>query len=300
MAPTRPQVAGSIPAPATMGLFGTATHPSEATEWERATGIRPDFLAVFEHWVNQETPEADLGLAAELGYRRFMVTWEPWDPAGSRASQPKFSAEAILRGDHDAYIKAFADAVRISGMDEVFIRFAHEMNGDWYPWARDPQFVQAWIRVRLLFRQRNAFNAKWLWSPNADLYRDRPSWLQTVLPYWPGGLKVDYVGLTTINFGAPKSYPWFRFADRLQTASYVFEKAVLSAEMNVAFEERERWFEEMALYAGRPERPLHFTCLSQGESYAAATMETGNLAWSVTDDAPAQDGLRSLVEALHR
>lgn len=283
-----------------MGLFGAAVHPSESEAWVKATGVRPDFLAVFEDWVNQRTLADHFAKAAALGYKRFMVTWEPWDSGGSRTSQPRWSCDAILRGDHDEYIRAFADAVRTSGMDEVFMRFAHEMNGDWYPWARDPQYAEAWIRVRLLFRQRNAFNAKWLWAPNADLYRDRPSWLRSVLPYWPGGLKVDQVGLTTINFGGEKTYPWYRFADRFQTAAHVFEKPVVSAEMNVSYDEREQWFHEMALYAGRIERPLTMTCLSQGESYAAATMNTGDLSWNVTDDAVARAGLSDLVTALRR
>lgn len=285
-----------------MSFFGVAVNPTNAVEWERLTGVGPDFLAVFENWSNARTLADQFAKARELGYRRYMITWEPWDSNGDRRLQPKYSADAILRGDHDEYIKAFAVAVRDSALDEVYIRFAHEMNGNWYPWGtQDPaKYVAAWVRVRLLFRQKNAFNAKWLWSPNADLYRDRVDWLKSVLPYWPGSSKVDYVGLTTINFGADKYYPWSLFAARLDLASYVFQKPVGSSEMNTNYGDRFEWFTDLTRSAeSRIPNGLSFVCLSQGESYAEATLATGNLSWSVTTDDATHEYLKRLVETMH-
>ena len=40
----------------------------------------------------------------------------------------------IIGGAHDDYIRAWAEGVRDLGYP-LAIRFAHEMNGDWYPWS---------------------------------------------------------------------------------------------------------------------------------------------------------------------
>ena len=56
----------------------------------------------------------------------------------------------------------------------LFVRFAQEMNGDWFPWGRGVDgntardFRKAWKHVVDLFRFHGATNVRWVWSPNED------------------------------------------------------------------------------------------------------------------------------------
>jgi beta-mannanase len=51
------------------------------------------------------------------------------------------------------------------------LRFAHEMNGNWYPWSEGVngnaagQYVPAYRRVVTLFRSVGVTNVTWVWSP---------------------------------------------------------------------------------------------------------------------------------------
>lgn len=99
----------------------------------------------------------------------------------------------------------------------LFIRFAHEMNGSWYPWAewndknmnmqRDPgedtgftpdKYQAMYRNVALLFRQY-APNAALIWCPNSGLLggprRD------VFRPWYPGDDVVDWVGLDIYERG---------------------------------------------------------------------------------------------------
>jgi hypothetical protein len=85
----------------------------------------------------------------------------------------------------------------------VFIRFAHEFNGTWYPWsvtaATAPDFVTAWQRFRAL--QRQWFPAAQLvFSPNSETPAGTGlDWRQA----FPGRDAVDVVSVSYFN-----AYPW--------------------------------------------------------------------------------------------
>ncbi len=47
-----------------------------------------------------------------------------------------------------------------------FVRFAHEMNGSWYPWAQQPaEYVAAFRRVAKAVHDRSPGSAM-IWAPN--------------------------------------------------------------------------------------------------------------------------------------
>jgi hypothetical protein len=112
----------------------------------------------------------------------------------------------------------------------VLVRFAHEMNGSWYPWGQQPAlYIEKFRQVADAVHQ--APSSAMLWSPNegagypfaggehevkkdsADMHaldtngdgkltnEDDP-----YAPYWPGDDAVDWVGLSLYHFG--ESYPW--------------------------------------------------------------------------------------------
>ena len=67
----------------------------------------------------------------------------------------------------------------------VDLRYAHEMNGTWYPWSHDPiGYRRAWRHVVRVFRAAGAANVRFVWSPNPSLY----------LPPAPGGAACASIG----------------------------------------------------------------------------------------------------------
>jgi hypothetical protein len=290
-------------------LFGVAVSPFELDEWQRATGITPDLCMIFEAWARQRTLTDTLNKAKAFGHEAIAITWEPWSPTpvGTPAveqgeAQAQWSAESILDGRHDDYIDGFARALRDSNMT-VYLRFAHEMNGTWYPWHHDPEmYVAAWKYLRNRMRsQRGAWNVKFVWSPNPDLWRATPAdWLQRLLPYWPGGAAVEFVGMTMIDFGGDKYYPVAAFARQFELARQVFLKSVLAMEVNVARDRAIEWLDDLTEYVAINNHPLPLVVLSQGSSRAAAVGSTGDLGWSPVDDPEARQALQRLVRALHK
>lgn len=289
-----------------MGFFGVVASPWDIDEWEAATGIRADFPMVFEKWSRERTIEGHFAKALSAGYSRLMVTWEPWEsvPIGTPseeqgALQLKWSNDSIAGGYHDAYIRSWAETIRDSGLEMVYIRFAHEMNGHWYPWHNNPEgYVAAWRRIRSVFKKASCANARFIWAPNANLYQDKPKWLSSVLPYWPGADHVHFTGLTAINFGPPRDYSPSQFTSRFSLLRNVFGKSVGAVEMNCAYETRERWLTDFAaVVLGQS---LNFVVLSQQESRGAAAMETGEMNWSVTNDLVGLNALKVVVDALKR
>jgi hypothetical protein len=105
---------------------------------------------------------------------------------------------SIINGSQDTFIAAQADHVKKYGKP-VFLRWAWEMNGNWFPWdgahnGQDPsRFILAWRHVHDIFQQRGATNVAWVWAPN---WQSHPSASWNELDrYYPGDDYVDWVGV---------------------------------------------------------------------------------------------------------
>lgn len=98
------------------------------------------------------------------------------------------------RGDYDQmWIKALqnvrADWYRVN-RGTLYIRFAHEMNGNWYPWSvpesQIENFKTAWRRFRAI--QKSIFpEAKLVFNTNGDTSGQSYDWRNL----WPGDTEVD-------------------------------------------------------------------------------------------------------------
>ena len=112
----------------------------------------------------------------------------------------------------------------------VMIRFAHEMNGSWYPWGQQPDaYVEAFRRVAAAVHEVEG--AAMIWAPNygagypfsggryealpdtpafAALDTDADGTLTTAddpyAPYYPGDDAVDWVGMSLYHWG--NVHPW--------------------------------------------------------------------------------------------
>ena len=162
-------------------------------------GKRPNLLQWFHGWDKDFDPQ--LVIRSWKRGALPLITWEPratyqpWEP-GYDNSNDGIKLRAIIDGTWDAYIDAYAAAVRDLGLP-VAIRFAHEMNGNWFPWSEERngnqrgQYVQAWRHVHARFAAAGATNVIWIWSPN--VITGRPS--VRLAPLYPGDDVVDFVGI---------------------------------------------------------------------------------------------------------
>ena len=167
-----------------------------------------------------------------------LVTLEPYD--GLDIITPHLAAELAKR--FAAYNKRGVP---------VFLRFAHEMNGYWYPWSQQPiEYVRA-FRILASEIHKHAPLTAMLWAPNIggsyppdsggylatpgsynfkllDTNRDgRLDLLDDMYaPFYPGDDAVDWVGMSVYHWG--NTYPWgeneipeaHSFIDRI-TGNYV-------------------------------------------------------------------------------
>ena len=160
----------------------------------KAAGKSPTMLMYFNKWTQPFNPGAVVA-----SYDRGalpVIAWEPWAGQKSGDSQPAYALSKIINGDFDAYIKKYATAVAAQKWP-VAIRFAHEMNGHWYPWSeslsgnKPGQYVQMWRHVHDIFDSVGATNVIWIWSPN--ILRPVPN--VNLKNLYPGDAYVDWVGM---------------------------------------------------------------------------------------------------------
>ena len=147
-----------------------------------------------------------------------LVTLEPWDGLAAATDEAAVDLARRLAG------------YGAQGTPTI-VRFAHEMNGSWYPWGQDPAaYIAAFRRVADAVHAA-APTAAMLWAPNhgegypylGGTHQAKPgSPAETALdtdgdgrlgpgddpygPYWPGADNVDWVGMSLYHWGT--AYPW--------------------------------------------------------------------------------------------
>jgi hypothetical protein len=210
---TRTQASMGSPAPV---LFGVATPggPSlvDLDAFERVAGKRVGLYLYYESFAYSrfEPTQAD---AIRARGALPEITWEPWNPTGT-ANQPGYGLQSITSGAYDDYIRQWATDIR-AWRHPLLVRFAHEMNGDWYPWCegvngnRLGDYVAAWRHVHRIFRAAGTTNAKWVWTPYVRLPGSAP-----LASFYPGDRFVDWVGLDGYNWGSTRpGSAWQTFAE---------------------------------------------------------------------------------------
>lgn len=116
-----------------------------------------------------------------------LITWEPW------ITHPLGTLEAIASGSYESYVRSFLQSAKDWGKP-ILLRFAHEMNGDWYPWSGKPDaYKLAWIYISNIKKELKADNVSLVWCPNNT--GDSPA------AYYPGDDYVDWIGMDGYNWG---------------------------------------------------------------------------------------------------
>ena len=170
------------------------TPPADGTLLGAFVGVgnndTPDFLAEeqlidrrwvidnrfysYEDWINDRT-------RWDIAQKKLpLVTWEPHEPL-----------DEIIAGTHDDIFHMRAQGARDLGVD-ILLRWGHEMNGNWYPWAGannggasggPAKYIAAYRHVHDLFVADGATNVYWVWCPLvADVPAETLEPLDQLLP----------------------------------------------------------------------------------------------------------------------
>lgn len=187
------------------------------TNWNSSTTVINNLFnqQLLNIWNNQNVP---------------LITWEPY----ITGITPADIEARIANGDYDSYINTWAERLKtfLSGPDDiydtsddrrVYLRLAHEMNGDWYPWSAamggnsSADYVRMWRRTKDIFDQKglDATHVQWMWSVN---HRDIGGYRAE--SYYPGDAYVDWVTIDGYNWGT--SQLWSSW----QTAAQVFQPMI--------------------------------------------------------------------------
>ena len=183
-------VAGGVQDIATVATFERNAHKAASiVMWYQGWGLQDGTQNFEPTWMNAVRTHGSIP----------MVTWEPWLYVQG-TNQANFSLRSIIDGSHDAYIVQWAKASKVWG-HPYFLRFAHEMNGFWYPWSESAngnkagQYVQAWRHVHDIFTAQGAKNVTWVWCPNVAFPGNIP-----MEELYPGASYVDWVGMDGYNW----------------------------------------------------------------------------------------------------
>lgn len=143
-----------------------------------------------------------------------LITWMP-----SISSRPNANLLGeISSGQWNTYIDGWINSLKLwqasypaAQKPTVLLRFAHEFNGNWYPWSNDPQGLKtAWRYLHNRFAQAGVTGVEWVWCANnvsVDNYND-------ITRYYPGTDVVNWTALDGYNWGSNYSFTqWKGFAD---------------------------------------------------------------------------------------
>jgi len=264
-----PPLAGKVAEPKHGAYLGVSLYDQNIdrlTTLEENISLHFAIVGIYQAWEGTHT-SFDTTWAENVSYQHSipLITWEPWLPVSGydrsedKVNQSKFRLTQITRGNFDSYIRTYATAVKdYRGL--VMIRFAHEMNGNWYPWGSTfntpGEYIAAWRHVHDIFVQAGATNVTWVWSPNALYYDQHVPYTSQIDAFYPGDAYVDWVGFSAFNWAGQYKQNVWTTPDNLfsptVTALAKLHKPILIAETASADtyspEMKANWIRELATY----------------------------------------------------
>ncbi|MCI2238918.1 malectin domain-containing carbohydrate-binding protein [Paenibacillus sp. TRM 82003] len=206
--PTATTPPATTPAPA-------AGQPATSGPWKSGASGTGATNGAFAKWRG-----TDMGISGTWSDNNLNAAnfWQ-LDPKGSYGSWQKDldiavgaldrgeSWSAGARGSYDARWRHSLTTLKKKWGDRpgtLYIRFAHEMNGNWYPWsvnsANHKDFVASWKRYRAI--QKDVFPAaKLVFNVNRESVNTGIDWRKMVPGYAEGNVKayVDVMGVDYYN-----------------------------------------------------------------------------------------------------
>ncbi|KKQ41634.1 MAG: Family 2 glycosyl transferase [Microgenomates group bacterium GW2011_GWC1_37_8] len=201
------------------------THPNDP-KINVIDGEQPTMVMYYQDW-NQNS-NFNAKFMQKLWDKNVIpiITWEPWDAQQNSVApinQNGYPQKLIPEGYYDSYIREYAKSAK-KWNKPFFLRFAHEMNGNWYPWGNIEKesaqnYIKMWKHVHNIFNEEGADNVIWVWSPNnTDMYGET----EGVLDFYPGYDYVDWVGFSSFNWGTANE--WNQWMDFKSASWKVYSK----------------------------------------------------------------------------
>jgi glycosyl hydrolase family 26 len=192
-----------------LGIFRETTPTGIASGTVGRYGVSPASVVWFDNWSSGAAFPVNEAKALWAGGVLPHFTWEPWNPNLGVDAGGQIKLRDIVSGSWDPYIRARAAEFAAVG-SPIMVRWGHEFNGNWYPWAvstngNDPAlYISAYRHVHDLVKAAGATNVQWVWTFNTDS-SPSASWNEPAQAY-PGSDYVDWVGIDGYNWGFGPSW----------------------------------------------------------------------------------------------
>ena len=172
----------------------------EILEFKRDYGKKPAIVMFFVDWDHLIDPQSLKDIKAMNCVP--MVTWEPWN----MNTKVPVDYDAVLSGKYDSYIRKFISQIR-GYKKTLFLRFAHEMNGNWYPWSGvkigSQKYIKLYQYLYHFFKREKCLNVKWVLCFSESSVPQENNGFSI---YYPGDEYVDVIGIDGYNWGNTQSW----------------------------------------------------------------------------------------------
>lgn len=231
--------------PARQLALGVSMLPDSAASYDAfktATGRAPALWSLWVNWADGSSafPTAMVNKLKGTGTVP-LIFWQPTgyaSPPGQTGAPLQDACGTaytkIISGSWDTYIHQWATAAK--GKGRILVRFAHEMDGAWFPWGNTncgntpDGFKTMWKHIVGIFRTVGATNVKFVWSPYQARAKQKA--------WYPGNGWVDYIGFTVFNWAQYHAAAWTDLATGIKQAtknlSYTGSKPWIVAETGSA------------------------------------------------------------------
>lgn len=192
-----------------------------------------------------------------------VFTWLPND----NSNTIHIANTDVTGGTYDTLINSYANGIKaLSGT--VYLRLAHEANGNWYDWSPGTNsntyttYVAMWQYVWNKFQAAGVTNVKWVWCMNVHWGSDTATYAQL----YPGDSYVDVIALDGYNFGELyggwKSYSTVYASSVTDIASVAPSKTLCISEIgcpeSIGINNKPAWIEDALHTIGKDSRISFF------------------------------------------
>ena len=199
---------------------GTKKYPigDEMTYIERGLNARPFTFVLLGPKLYFDFPVTESITVAKRGIVPFV--YAHLGPSDLPIPISGFGPKEIAQGQHDGFIRKFAQGAAQFGKEYggFFFTTMEEMNGKWFSWGMNSDFIPAWRRIWQIFDDQGANQyATWVWEvfPHSVL---PSSAVDNPESYYPGDRYIDWIGITGISVA--KSQYLYGSLDRIIDRTY--------------------------------------------------------------------------------